>query len=364
MTDDSNVLTETRLNFFGNKVLEKLGITASQVDTVIAMYFEAHRHYHNISHLLNLLMEDATQGNDLLDVIALFHDAIYIPGANDNEQRSADLFREMCQSTDTAEFSIIYDAILDTGKYLETKLVPSSSVSKSFMELDLAALLRGPLEELIKNEELLFKEFQSTGVEMYRTGRFAFLSDFAEFRRDWIKDISALSALRDYISARRYKVGVYAGSFSPFHVGHMNILEQAEAVFDKVIVVKAVHPDKPKLPLMFPDVEAILPFHQVVEWDGLIVDFFKELRYGTTEYTLIRGLRNGYDLQYEMNYMKALRDMDQRIRCAYFVCEAAYEHVSSTLLRQLDTFTTMDRIPYIPRKYNFTPEAYQPGGTK
>ena len=40
------------------------------------------------------------------------------------------------------------------------------------------------------------------------------------------------------------KVGVYAGSFNPFHRGHYDILVKAEKIFDKVIVARGINPEK------------------------------------------------------------------------------------------------------------------------
>ena len=40
------------------------------------------------------------------------------------------------------------------------------------------------------------------------------------------------------------KLGVYAGSFQPFHLGHLNILEKAEQIFDQVIIARGINPSK------------------------------------------------------------------------------------------------------------------------
>ena len=88
------------------------------------------------------------------------------------------------------------------------------------------------------------------------------------------------------------KIGVYAGSFNPFHKGHYNILCKAEKIFDKVIIARGINPEKNNVLVPLPK---ILDDRPVLSYNGLLTDFMTSLE--EENVTLIRGLRNSVDLQ-------------------------------------------------------------------
>ena len=83
------------------------------------------------------------------------------------------------------------------------------------------------------------------------------------------------------------------------------------------------------------------------KFGGLLTDFVKELP-KNTNYTLIRGLRNGADLQFEMNQYRFLQDLDPEIKVVQILCDREYEHVSSSAVRQLKEFKADG--PYLVKK--------------
>ncbi len=135
------------------------------------------------------------------------------------------------------------------------------------------------------------------------------------------------------------KIGIYPGSFDPFHVGHLDICRQAQKVFDKIIVVRAVNPDKKepqsKLPFTFLNDSGIF----IITHDGLITDFIKSHEAHGTHVTLIRGLRSGADLAYEQNLVAFMRDMHPYIKVVFFLCDPKFQHISSSALRSIRQFS-------------------------
>lgn len=129
------------------------------------------------------------------------------------------------------------------------------------------------------------------------------------------------------------KVGVYAGSFNPFHLGHYNILEKAEKIFDKVIIVRAFNPLKKNEIVPLP---TQLNTRPVMEHDGLLTDLIKTIPFDNI--TLIRGLRNSVDLQHELNQYRYFQDLMPEIQVVSIFCDKEFEHISSSGIRALKHF--------------------------
>lgn len=134
-------------------------------------------------------------------------------------------------------------------------------------------------------------------------------------------------------------IGVYAGSFDPFHKGHYDILKKAEKIFDKVVIVRGVNPDKAAstwgMPAEFKDrVVTMGP-------NDLITDVIKSLQGNAgdgNKVTLIRGLRNSHDLQAEMTYYYVLQDLMPEVQVISILCDRNLQHVSSSLIRSLKRY--------------------------
>ena len=130
------------------------------------------------------------------------------------------------------------------------------------------------------------------------------------------------------------KIGIYAGSFNPFHQGHYNILLKAERIFDKVIIARGINPEKKNELSTFPD--AILLYQTIMYYDGLLTDFLDSLPYKNV--TLIRGLRNSTDLQAELTQYRYLQELKPDIQVVSIFCDMEYEHISSSAIRILQKY--------------------------
>ncbi len=129
------------------------------------------------------------------------------------------------------------------------------------------------------------------------------------------------------------KVGVYAGSFNPFHNGHLNILLKAEKIFDKVIIARGINPEKSNVVVPLPEV---LDNRSVMQFSGLLTDFVKTLPYENV--TIIRGLRNTTDLQFELNQYRYFQDLMPEVQVVSIFCDREFEHISSSGIRALSSF--------------------------
>jgi pantetheine-phosphate adenylyltransferase len=145
------------------------------------------------------------------------------------------------------------------------------------------------------------------------------------------------------------RTAIYPGSFNPFHDGHLDVLDKSLMVFDKVIVAVGSNPDKPESDFKtrldetkvrvqrcyesFPEIGKRVT---VKGFAGLLVNFAKEQK----AQAIVRGLRNGYDLQYEMNQQYWNEDLGLEIPTVFFIADRKVAHKSSTIYRQLEKFKT------------------------
>lgn len=132
------------------------------------------------------------------------------------------------------------------------------------------------------------------------------------------------------------RIGLYAGSFNPFHRGHYDILQKAEAIFDEVIVARGVNPEKSPPTYEIPDLVA--KNRLIIEYHGLLTDVIKKYKKEYDNITLIRGLRNSTDLQYEMTQYRFLQDLMPDIQVVSIFCDKEYEHISSSAIKMLYNF--------------------------
>ena len=154
------------------------------------------------------------------------------------------------------------------------------------------------------------------------------------------------------------RIGVYAGSFNPFHVGHADILHQSQEVFDEVIIAIGQNPEKERSSVKFPYRHPILRDAKVMVYEGLLSDFLNYLSFNhdDCEYFLIRGLRNGADLQYEQNQLRFIKEMFPSLKTVIFIGDSKFDHISSSALRALEKVSEKEY-----RKYVFTALAVPDG---
>jgi pantetheine-phosphate adenylyltransferase len=330
-----------------NKAIQMMESLNLPSDSIFEAWNEPHRFYHNKEHLLELIskidewtgIDQTTKEN--LYVIAFYHDIVYNPKmvgtkSNDrygftntgwNEAESAYRFMNDVEENeifDTERKLIIFDAICATGR----RELPTENTACLFWIID-NKVLEKPFADLLIYERKIEQEFQFVSWPEYRNARVDFL------RKEAIRlESEDLNRLADFVWNRRPSIAIYPGSFNPFHKGHFDILQKAERMFDKVIIVKGKNPDKEKVNTELPE---RLQFHEVIEWDRLTTDLIKELS-NHSEVVLLRGLRNGKDLDYEVNQMRFMESMYPDLQVCFIQCSREYEHVSSSAIRKLREF--------------------------
>lgn len=136
---------------------------------------------------------------------------------------------------------------------------------------------------------------------------------------------------------------IYAGSFDPFTMGHLNILNRAAKMFEEVIV--AIGTNTSKRALFTPE-EKVEMINEVIETssydnvrvilyaDGLIVDLAK----AEGADVMIRGIRSLSDMEYEMNIASMNKTQQPDIESVFLMADEQYRFVSSSLIKEVAIF--------------------------
>ena len=185
------------------------------------------------------------------------------------------------------------------------------------------------VEKLIDYENGIMREYQHVPYGIYKENRIHFLETYKD--KEYISDngIKNIDLIIDYVSKRRIKIGLYCGSFNPLHVGHIDIIKQGEEVFDKVIIGLGTNPDKPKREV------GVYSHHEIIKYEGLTTDLITDLEKSGRDITLIRGLRDSYDLHYESKQIEWMRSMKPDLKHVMILCKKEYSHISSSSIRSL-----------------------------
>ena len=133
------------------------------------------------------------------------------------------------------------------------------------------------------------------------------------------------------------KIAVFPGSFDPITVGHVDLVNRALPLFDKVIVAVGVNTSKKYL---FPLEQRLEWLRQVFQHEPSVdVDYFERL---TADYCqkigaryLLRGLRNASDFDYEKTISQLNNIIGDGLETIFLISQPGYSHISSTIVREI-----------------------------
>ena len=150
------------------------------------------------------------------------------------------------------------------------------------------------------------------------------------------------------------RTALYTGSFDPLTNGHVDVIRQAAAVCDRIIVAIGVHPGKqPRFSVeerakliedscrsVLADARCVL---EVSTFDGLAVQ--AALDKGAS--LIVRGLRDGTDLDYEMQMAAMNATMAPTVQTVFFAASPPVRPITATLVRQIAAMGG-DVRPFVP----------------
>ncbi len=147
------------------------------------------------------------------------------------------------------------------------------------------------------------------------------------------------------------RAAVYPGTFDPITNGHVDLIERAAKLFDRVLV--AIAEDSPKATLfdsahrqsLARESLRYLPNVEVMTFSGLLVEFAQRQHIGI----ILRGLRAVSDFEFEFQLASMNRRMAPELETLFLTPAEQYAYISSSLVREIARLGG-DVSPFVPQR--------------
>ena len=133
------------------------------------------------------------------------------------------------------------------------------------------------------------------------------------------------------------KTALFPGSFDPVTNGHLDVIERATLLFDKIIVTVAVNDEKDGM-FNFDERKELLatvckdfPTVKVAVFEGLLIDAVTEFN----AVAVIRGLRAISDFEYEFQMAMMNRTLSDKCETVFLMPGPAFSFVSSRMIKEI-----------------------------
>ena len=133
------------------------------------------------------------------------------------------------------------------------------------------------------------------------------------------------------------RIGIYPGSFDPIHKGHIDIINRATKLVDKLFIAVADSPHKNPMFNLDERREMIEQEFsketgiEVISFNNLLVDLADSLN----AQILIRGLRAVSDFEYEFQMLGMNRQLNSNIETVFLMADAQRQSISSNFIKDI-----------------------------
>lgn len=132
-------------------------------------------------------------------------------------------------------------------------------------------------------------------------------------------------------------LAIYPGSFDPITYGHLDVIERASQLFDRLIVAVLTNLEKQPLFTVAERVEMLreatsrYPRVSVETFSGLLVDYAKQKK----ARIILRGIRAFTDYEYELQMALMNRKLEPSLETVFLVPAESFAYLSSRLVREI-----------------------------
>lgn len=136
------------------------------------------------------------------------------------------------------------------------------------------------------------------------------------------------------------KIAIYPGTFDPITLGHLDILQRAAKLFDRVIITLAINSTKTPLfskeerMVFINDAVKDMPNVSVDSFEGMLINFAENIG----AIAVIRGLRAISDFEFEFQLALMNRKQNQEITTVFLMPNEKYTYLNSSIIREVSKF--------------------------
>ena len=136
------------------------------------------------------------------------------------------------------------------------------------------------------------------------------------------------------------KIGIYAGSFDPITLGHLDIIKRASRITTRLIIaVLNINAKKPAFSVeerleLIRKVTKDIPNVEIMSFSGLTVDFAREQNANV----LVRGLRAVTDFEYELQIAQLNHKLNPDLDTIFLTTSVEYSYLSSSIVKEIASY--------------------------
>ncbi len=133
------------------------------------------------------------------------------------------------------------------------------------------------------------------------------------------------------------RTAIYPGSFDPLTNGHLDVIQRATKLFDRVIVAVAKSESKQPLFTLEERVEMVqkavshLPHVEPDSFEGLLIEYVAQRK----AQAVVRGLRAVSDFEFEFQLALMNRKLDERVETIFMMPKDTYTFLSSRMVKEI-----------------------------
>ena len=148
------------------------------------------------------------------------------------------------------------------------------------------------------------------------------------------------------------KRAIYPGSFDPLTLGHLDMIERSAKIVDELVIGVLNNSAKNSLfslderVSMIKEMTESMPNVTVASFDGLLVDYMKEIK----ATIIVRGLRAVTDFEYELQIAQTNHVENPEVETIFLTTSLQYSYLSSTIVKEFASYGG-DISKFVPARF-------------